>query len=186
MSQNTPNQGRRPPHPLAIALIERLNDRDDGPILEVGSGSGRNTRALQDAGFRVVTLDGPRSAPCAGALSTHALLHGTRSEITGVLKEVAARLKPRSPFLCTFGSIRDARFGIGRHIETQTFAPLDGDEAGVAHTFFDAPQLREIFESFWNVESLEEHSVDTIAGAWAHSMAPLSGSVHYFAMLHRR
>ena len=73
MTSDSPEAVPRPPHPLALDLIERLRDRPGARVLEIGAGSGRNTRALIGAGLRVQAP--PDSGPYAAALSTHALLH---------------------------------------------------------------------------------------------------------------
>ncbi|MDP9025261.1 MAG: hypothetical protein M3N13_07800 [Candidatus Eremiobacteraeota bacterium] len=186
MPQDSPPQDAlRPPHPLALALIERLKDRESAPILEVGRGSGRNTRALEAAGFAVIGLEDGSGTLGAGALSTHALLHGADDDIATLLQAIAVRLEPGAPLFCTFGSVRDARFGRGSKSAPHTFALPDGDEAGIAHTFFDAERLRQLLGTTWIVESLEEHDVDGIAGDWAHVQTPLNRSVHFFAQLRR-
>ncbi|HUA09530.1 MAG TPA: hypothetical protein VMA98_09670, partial [Candidatus Acidoferrales bacterium] len=74
MTSDSPEALSRPPHPLALALIERLRERPGAEVLEVGAGSGRNTPALIAAGLRVGSE--PARGPYAAALSTHALLHG--------------------------------------------------------------------------------------------------------------
>ncbi|MEO9171263.1 MAG: hypothetical protein ABI278_08805 [Candidatus Aquilonibacter sp.] len=185
MPDSPKHESLRPSHPLALELIERMRERRGAHILEVGRGSGRNLRALESAGFHVVDFSGSFGGLCAGALSTHALLHGTSTEIALLLEQVAGRIERGAPFFCTFGSARDARFGQGTRIDAQTFAPVDGDEAGVAHTFFSESQLREVLRDRWIVESLVEGNADNIAGRWAHGKKPLERSVHYFAKLQR-
>ncbi|HET9031053.1 MAG TPA: hypothetical protein VFN49_12840, partial [Candidatus Aquilonibacter sp.] len=174
----------RPPHPLALALIDRLRAHAAPAVLEIGPGSGRNTRALEAAGFRVLTLDD--DAVATAALSTHALLHGTPASIAALLERVHSRLEADAPFFVTFGSIRDARYGAGTTIEPHVFAPADGDEAGVAHCYFDEARLRRLLARAWSIESLEETNVDAIAGSWAHAQKPLERAVHWFAKLRRR
>ena len=180
MSPVSPDPVSRPPHPLALALIERLRERPGARVLEIGAGSGRNTRALAAAGFRVCEL--PAGQPCAAALSTHALLHGTPGLLTTELAEIARALEARAPFFGTFGSVHDARYGIGTRHEPHVYAALDGDEAGVAHVYFDEPRLRELLSSNFIVESMLEVGVDRIAGDWAHRRAPLHGAVHWFVI----
>ncbi len=172
-------------HPLADALIERLRGRG-ARVLELGAGSGRNTAALQAAGFDVRAIrddDVPEIAPGDGAfdaaLSTHALLHGTPAAIACTVQKTARALKPHAPFYCTFSSKRDARCGRGRRIADDTYAPLSGDEAGVPHAYFDEAGLRAMLQQWYEVESLQEHEVDTIVGRWAHAQ-PRSGAVHWF------
>ncbi|HEV7179524.1 MAG TPA: hypothetical protein VGN11_06610 [Candidatus Baltobacteraceae bacterium] len=188
MSPDSPQHDvLRPPHPLALALIDRLRDRPGALILELGRGSERNRSALEAAGFLVIDPgEGDDTPRCAGAISTHALLHGTSDGIAAGLRRIAVALEPGAPLYATFGSVRDARYGRGEQIETHTFAPLSGDETGVPHTFFDERRLRSMLDGAWSVTSLEEHDVDAIAGPWAHERAPLHQSVHWFAKLERR
>lgn len=184
MSPDSPQSEPRPPHPLALELIDRLRNRAGATVLEIGRGSGRNTRALEAAGFRVIDLDSEEIA--AGALSTHAFLHGTPHSIAALLASVAKRLEPGAPLYVTFGSLRDARYGIGTRIEGDVYAPDEGDERGVPHAYFDEPSIRRLLENAWHVESLHEECVDEIAGTWAHAEMPLHSAFHWFARLRRQ
>jgi SAM-dependent methyltransferase len=175
----------RPPHPLALALIERLRSRPGALVLEVGGGSGRNTAALEAAGYTVRGIDDGTDS-CAAALSTHALLHGTPPSIAALLERIAARLERKAPLYTTFGSINDARYGEGERIEEHVFAPASGDERGVAHAFFDETRLRALLRERWTIESIEERAVDEIAGSWAHQERPLHGAMHWFVVARRQ
>ncbi len=184
MSPDSPELVPRPPHPLALALIERLRERAAACVLEIGAGSGRNTRALRAAGLRACTL--PVQQPCAAALTTHALLHGTPASIAAQLDDIADALEPAASLFATFASVRDARYGIGAAIEPHVYAPAQGDEAGVAHAYFDEARLRALLSPRFRIESLREVSVDEVAGTWAHQQAPLHGAVHWFVVADRR
>ncbi len=183
MSPDSPQPDLRPPHPLALELIERLRNRPGAPVLEIGCGSGRNTRALEAAGFRVTGLE--KEDIAAGALSTHTFLHGTPASIDELFARVAERLEPHAPFYVTFGSVRDARYGLGTRLEEHVYAPGTGDERGVPHTFFDEASLRSLAQRRWDVQSLREERVDDVAGKWAHERTPLHGAFHWFAVLRR-
>ena len=184
MSSDSPQPFPRPPHPLALELIGRLRDRPGAFVLEIGSGSGRNTRALEAAGLRVI--DPGAHDIAAAALSTHTFLHGTPQSIAALLARVAERLESGAPFFVTFGSKRDARFGRGARIEESVYAPDSGDERGVPHAFFDEASLRRLLAEGWAVESLHEEQVDDIAGRWAHEEKPLEHAFHWFAVIVRR
>jgi hypothetical protein len=179
MSNDSPHAPHRPPHPLAFALIERLRGQPGARVLEIGAGSGRNTRALAAAGLAVQTLP---ASDCAGALATHALLHGTQASLAALLAQIARALEPDAPLYATFGSVHDARYGKGQALEPHVFAPLDGDEIGVAHAFFDEARLRALLAPHFTVESIGETAVDEIAGSWAHPAAPLRDAVHWFVI----
>lgn len=180
-----------PAHPLAVALIERLRSCPSARVLEIGSGSGRNTAALIDAGFSVEAVPdrsaGEFSAAYGfdAALSTHGLLHGAPPAIAHVLDLIASALKPNAPLYATFGSTADARYGKGTRLDEDTFAPDEGDEIGVAHAFFGGRKLREMLERGFTIESMEERAVDEIVGAWAHAERP-QGSVHWIVRAARR
>src|SRR5579863_5306025 len=125
MTPDSPPPTPRPPHPLTLALIARLRRTGGGSVLEIGPGSGRNTRALEAGGLTVVGLEAPHAD---GALSTHALLHGTSREVAALLREIGDRLSPGAPLFATFGSVRDSRFAAGRMVEPFVYAPEGGDE----------------------------------------------------------
>ncbi|HKU68738.1 MAG TPA: hypothetical protein VJP85_13250 [Candidatus Baltobacteraceae bacterium] len=178
-------------HPLALALARRLHAQPHARVLDFGSGSGRNTAALEAAGFTV------RSVPDAqvqtfranrefdAAVGTHALLHGTPAAVSQMLRAIANALKAGAPLYVTFASVSDARYGKGTRIGDDTFAPDEGDERGVAHVYFRERGLRDILERDFVVESLDERNVDEIAGRWAHAQQP-RGSVHWFVQARRR
>jgi SAM-dependent methyltransferase len=181
---------------LAAALIERLQDRDGIRVLDFASGSGRNTTALRAAGFTVVALDDAAAAaeePLRGiseridaVVSTHGLLHGTHDAIASRVRAIAGRLRSGGLLYATFGSSRDARFGEGRKLGDWTFAPLDGDERDVPHTYFDRDRLVAMLEPYFDLQSLHEAGVDAVAGAWAHETRPLHGAAHWFVKANKR
>lgn len=193
MSTSSPHdENLRRAHPLARALVERLQRSPHANVLDFGSGSGRNTRVLSEAGHRVhaVPDDQVLRGVLArnafdGAISTHALLHGRREQIAAMLSVLANALKPRAPFNATFASKTDARFGKGTHVADDTFAPETGSERGVPHTYFDEAGVRALLRTHFLIESLEERAVDEIAGSWAHQVRP-QGSVHWFVRALRR
>jgi SAM-dependent methyltransferase len=181
----------RRPHPLADALIARVGI-PDAYVLEIGSGSGRNTAALREAGLRVHAIDDAdatdfsvQNAVFDAALSTHAFLHGTPAIIERMLSSTARALKGGAPFYCTFASKSDARYGSGVHLDADTYAPRSGEEAGVAHVYFDKDHLTQILEPSFVVESLTEENVDAIVGSWAHP-EPAPNAVHWFLLAHSR
>jgi len=179
--------GFRAPHPLAERLVARARNRAGIRVLEVGTGSGRNATALATAGIAFVSIGASASirplepaGSFAAALATHALLHGTPATIRLRLLEIARVLEPGGLLYATFGSTRDARFGRGERIDAGTYAPADGDEAGVPHAFFDEPRLRALLGEAFAISVMEEVGVDDIAGKWAHANAPLRDAVHWF------
>jgi SAM-dependent methyltransferase len=197
------------PHPLARQLAKRLASRTGCRILEIGTGKGRNTAALLAAGFQVTSVDDDRErtegarlhfkasgatfvtaayaqiqgrpGEFAGALSTHALLHGSPEKIAHALAAIARVLEPDAPFYCTFGSTADARFGRGMPLEAFVFAEAEGEEAGVAHSYFDRARLQELLRPYFRIDELAERAVDDIVGSWAHARP--AGMVQWLARL---
>ena len=176
-------------------LLERLRTRPGARVLDFCTGSGRNATILRTAGYDVLAVsdaDADRAELSssgdgfAAAISTHGLLHGTLDEIAERIARIAAALEPRGLLYAAFGSVRDARYGSGARIAEATFAPLDGDERGVAHTYFTRERLETLLRPRYVIESLDETGVDALAGAWAHRERPLVKAVHWLAVAHRR
>jgi hypothetical protein len=183
-------------HPLSELLIQRLGDRAGARVLEFASGSGRNVRALQRAGFDVVAIDDAIAASSqpfrgitgtfAGAISTHGLLHGTKLAVAENLESIANLLERSGVLAASFGSTGDARFGKGERIDDSTFAPDEGEERGVAHAYFDRESLRSLLKKRFDIELMQEQTVDEIAGKWAHPERPLQAAVHWFVVACKR
>lgn len=164
-------------------------------MLDFASGSGRNGDALRRAGLAVVAISDASASNLplpevpdgfAAAISTHGLLHGTPSDVRSRLDWIARRLEAGALLYATFGSTRDARFGEGTRIDEFTFAPVEGDERGVAHAYFTRAQVLALLEPEFEIESLDEERVDAVAGAWAHRERPLSRAFHWFAVAQKR
>jgi hypothetical protein len=177
------------PHPLAQRLIARAaSDPLAGPVLEVGTGSGRNTRALVAAGIPVLSV--PEETPYTqlpgtfenygAGLATHAYLHGASDKVRAGIAELRRVLRHGAPVYLTLGSIRDARYGLGVPLDDRSFAPGDGEEAGIPHAYFDRDGVIETMRGF-TIASLEEVDADATAGRWAHGDEPI-GRVHWFVV----
>jgi hypothetical protein len=164
-------------------------------VLLVGVGSGRHIPPLLEAGFRVDALDEPTLRAVVdgeplfgefdGAISTHALLHGTPDAIAAALGAIGARLQAGAPFHLTLGSTADPRFGTGTRIDDATWAAFTGPEAGVPHAYFDEDGVRRLLAD-WDVLDLERRSAAQTAGRWAHQPDELATIVHWFARIARR
>ncbi len=181
------------PHPLAERLIQRAREHPlDGPVIEVGTGSGRSTRALVAAGIPHVSvpdatpytqLPGPR-ATYGAALSTHAYLHGASAKLRAGIAELRRVLRAGASVYITLGSFKDARYGLGIALDERSFAPGEGGEAGIPHAYFDRDGVVELLFGF-EIESLEEVEVDEIVGRWAHADDEITGRVHWFVVARR-
>jgi hypothetical protein len=182
-----------PPHPLVGALIAALPS--GSRVLLIGVGSGRHIPPLLQAGFRVDVLDEdsmrtivdgePFNGGFDGALSTHALLHGTPESIQAALRAIGDRLRDGAPFHLTLGSKADPRFGAGTRIDDATWAAPAGTEAGVPHAYFDEGEVRALLID-WDVLDLEQRNAAETAGRWAHRPSELATMVHWFARIARR
>ena len=181
-------------HPLAERLITSIREHPlDGPVIEVGTGSGRNTRALVDAGIPVVSV--PDSTPYTqlpgthdnygAALSTHAYLHGAGAKLRAGIAELRRVLRPNAPLFVTLGSFKDARYGLGIPFDERSFAPGEGAELGIPHAYYDRDGVIELLLGF-TIESMEEVDVDEIVGRWAHADDDeIVGRVHWFVVARR-
>ncbi|MEA2688625.1 MAG: hypothetical protein QOD51_1232 [Candidatus Eremiobacteraeota bacterium] len=182
-------------HPLAERLIRDAREHAlDGPVIEVGTGSGRNTRALVEAGVPNVSV--PDSTPYTqlpgtrdnygAALSTHAYLHGASPKLRAGIAELRRVLRPGAPAYLTLGSIKDARYGLGIPLDERSFAPGEGDEAGIPHAYFDRDGVIEVLLGF-DIDAMDEVEVDDIVGRWAHGADDdVAGRVHWFVVARRK
>jgi SAM-dependent methyltransferase len=186
------------PHPLAALLIARYRAAGlTGPVLDVAAGSGRNTRALVDAGIPVLStrddepytqLPGGRDT-FAAAISSHGYLHGTTAKLRLGFAELRRVLKTDAPFYVTLGSLHDPRFGFGLALDERTFAPGDGPEAGIPHAFFERDGILELLRGF-AIESMDEVDATAIVGPGAHP-EPEDGAepqrvMHWLVVAHER
>ena len=181
---------------MAERLIKRLQSRPQSRVLDFAAGHGRNAEALRRAGFCVVAVGDDTAEsetpipnapqPFTAALSTHGLLHGTPAAIAARLSAIAQNLHGGGLLYATFGSTSDRRFGKGARVDDFTFVPLDGDERGILHAYFDRDALLGVLQREFQIEELAETCADDTAGAWAHRERPLRGAVHWFAIAHKR
>jgi hypothetical protein len=176
-------------HPLTGRLLALAREGPlAGPVIEVGTGSGRNTRALVEAGVPLVGVPDdvlytqlPGSREMYGAaLSTHAFLHGTAAKVRAGFGELRRVLLPGAPVFVTLGSFRDARYGLGLPLDERSFAPGDGAEAGIPHAYFDRDGVEELLQGLFRIDEAEEVEVDEIVGRWAHPDDDVAGRVHWF------
>lgn len=185
-----PHPSTQDAHPLAYRLIEILAGAP-GEVIEVGTGSGRNTRALRAAGVNVVEIGEETaytqlpSRTFVAAIATHAYLHGTLAKLRAGFAELARVLAPGAPIAVTLGSINDARFGLGTPYDDVTFAPGDGPEIGIPHAYLDRDGVTDVLRPF-RIESCEEHEVDAVVGQWAHADDATTGKRHWFVIARKR
>lgn len=179
MSDSSAHPTNLRPHRLAVELAALLRSGDS--ILDFAAGRGRNTAYLQAEGFHVDAVSDAEAPEFrAGdrrynaAISTHGLLHGMPETIQAAVREIGKCLSRSAPFYATFASVKDPRFGAGIRLGDRTFAPADGEEKDVPHTFFDEGGIRDLLGDLFAIESMEEHAAEHVAG-----------SVHWFVRARR-
>jgi hypothetical protein len=198
------------PLAVALADLERTaNQNAPRWVLALGGGSGRNIPPLLAAHFRVDVLEeDPARAQALrdrfgqessvrvanglyaepnvfrqrydAVLSTHALLHGLPGAIKAAIQAFKELLAPDADMMLTLGSARDPRCGAGQRVDAQTWAPLEGPEAGVPHVYYDRQEARTLLGSF-AVVSLQEVRARDIVGSWAHTADQTPEILHWFA-----
>jgi hypothetical protein len=179
-AQRTSDQG---PHPLALRLAAALPAK--ARVLVLGPGRGRSLPPLVarhltlDVAPEDDTLLGGYTGPYAGILSTHALLHGTRDGIALRVAVLTSRLASRGCLFATFGSSIDPRCGAGVYVPGGGWAPTEGDEAGVAHAYFERADLERLLIAFDDLR-IEARDVRDIIGRWAHAPGAALPAVHWF------
>ncbi len=211
---DTPGAARAPlPHPLARELASSLPRGNSTRILLLGVGSGRSVPTLLQAATRLEIIEEepqraraaaksyaneprirvarvryagpyPFAAGFAGALATHALLHGSVAAIGAAIAAVRNRLAANAPFYFTLGSQRDPRFATGRRVDAATVVMETGSEAGVPHVYFDEEAVRALTDGF-SLQDLREVNAAESVGRWAHAPEEAAAIVHWFVRARR-
>ena len=200
-------------HPLAVTLAASLVRPVTTRVLVLGAGNGRNFPPFLAAGARIDALDddasriasvqerlgkqtglrfahGAYDAPLPfperydAALSTSALLHGSRRGVAAAVRNVFEALRPGGTLHLVLGSRSDPRYGEGDDLGDGAFAPLDGPERAVPHVYFDRDGVRALLERF-ELAELSEGSAERTAGRWAHDPAEAARIVHWFVRARR-
>jgi hypothetical protein len=211
---DTPIEPSAPsPHPLARDFARAIASSNAGRVLLLGFGSGRNVPPVLAAAPRVVILEddaeraraasarfagdgrieivhapygatGALAGSFAGALTTHALLHGNPASVGAAVANVRERLESQAPFFMTLASKSDPRYGQGDRLDADTYAAPSGSEAGVPHVFFDLAGVRALLDGF-QFDALEERDASETAGAWAHAPHDAATLRHWFVWARR-
>lgn len=159
----------------------------DGPILELGCGTGRDTKALVAAGCSVVAIERssvavsvarlraprasfhcrdirapfPGSPPAYAAVVASLVLHYFRwSETVELVDRIRRALVPGGLLLCRLNSTNDVHFGAQGH------APIEENYYlvhGTPKRFFSQESIGELFATGWLVEHVEEKVVHRYA-----------------------
>jgi SAM-dependent methyltransferase len=160
-------------------LPEIVATAADRPVLEIGCGSGDDTKTLTDAGLRVIAFDlaedavqqarrrvpnarieqrdirapFPSEASATGvviaSLSLHYFAWPETLEIAGRIRDVLA---PGGLLLCRLNSTEDENFGATGNPEIEpNYRLVDGSPK----RFFTEAAVREMFRNGWTVVSLQ-------------------------------
>jgi len=158
-----------------------------GPVLELGCGTGRDTRILVGAGCRVVAVDASRTslavarlaAPGAsfhrqdvrapfpgspseyGAVVASLVLHYFPwHETVDLVERVRAALVPGGLLLCRVNSTNDVHFGAEGHpLIEENYHSVEGQPK----RFFSRASVMALFERGWTVQHVEEKVVHRYA-----------------------
>jgi SAM-dependent methyltransferase len=163
--------------------LPQLAAAQDVPVLELGCGSGQDTRYLVDHGFRVIAGDYSRSAlTTARASAAQAafmqfdlrdglpfpretfpviiaglcLHYFSRVETQRIVAEIRDRLCPGGYLLVRVNSVRDVHYGAVGYAEIELGSYLVN---GALKHFFDADDLRALFADGWRLHHLEERTI---------------------------
>ena len=154
-----------------------------GEILELGCGSGRDTKYLTDRGFTVTATDVKEEAlaACARAVpgvtclrvdveqplpfadesypvivASLCLHYFSWQQTVAVISEVRRCLEQNGRLFARFNSTNDVHFGaVGfKEIESNFYSVR-----GKSKRFFDREALCELFSKGWKIENLEEMTI---------------------------
>jgi SAM-dependent methyltransferase len=167
-------------------LKELIAQQSPSPaILELGCGSGRDTRWLAQQGYTDITateLSSAALAKCARAVpSAHLVRHDLREPLPfadarfdvvigslclhyfawdktqDIVREIRRCMKSGGLMLCRLNSIRDVHHGAVGHPEIgHHYYDVDGNPK----RFFDEDEVVSLFESGWERVSLREVTID--------------------------
>lgn len=166
------------PHEDMPAVVDRLKSMNADKVLDLGCGSGRHTVYLAQNGFSVHGLDGsPNGIEIArqllaeeslsadfqlqnmterlpydddffdAVISIQVIHHERIAAVKDVISEIHRVLKSAGLAFITVPELREQAIEF-EEIESGTFVPLDGQEAGLPHHYFTQEELREAFSDF--------------------------------------
>ncbi|MCE9658436.1 MAG: class I SAM-dependent methyltransferase [Burkholderiales bacterium] len=155
-----------------------------GTTLELGCGTGRDTKALVAAGCRVTAVDrsgasialaklaAPRarfhrqdvrepfpesSSGYAAVVASLVLHYFSWQETVELVERIRAALLPGGLLLCRLNSTHDVHFGAQGHAEIEeNYYLVDGEPK----RFFSEATTRALFANGWSVEHMAEKVVD--------------------------
>jgi tellurite methyltransferase len=184
------------PDPLVERLAPLLRQRGLGRVLDVGCGIGRHALFLAREGFSVVGIDAsPSALDSARARATTAgvavdyrfgsfyelpfptesfgavvawnvIYHGDGAIAAQAVAEIHRVLRPRGLYVGTMLSTRNAQYGHGREVRTNTFVVDSArDDKVHPHFYCDASTLLELHRAF-ELLTLADHEQAAGANHW--------------------
>lgn len=172
--------------PRFVELIEKGNFPIHDAF-DIGCGTGKYLLFLKSKGFKVNGIDssptavemtekalGQENIECGDMfsydiekeskdllLSVSTIHHGTKDKVKDLIDHVYKWLVPQGKVFITLPDIKSAlerdEFESHKEISPMTYVPLGGPEEGLPHSFYEKPEIEELFGKFKNVEiSLDE------------------------------
>ena len=156
----------------------------NGPIFEIGCGTGWDTKILNDAGFSVVAIDADESAlkkarhlvqeaqfhhqdmtkglrigstrfaVILGSLSMHYFNWNTTVDL---ISQVNSGLASGGLFLFRVNSTKDKHYGSTGHPEIESHFYMVEKKP---KRFFDRSDIKRLFSSGWKILNMEEQKID--------------------------
>lgn len=161
-----------------IKFLPILKEKKAHRVLDLGFGAGRHVIYLAKEGFEVYGIDISRrgkqlteewlvseglqaelalgdmtaipyhdnffdACVCRGVI-THNTISGLRMSI----KEIHRILRRNGVVMCTFISRESSEYGVGRELESHTYAPNSGIETGIPHHYTDEAETRALMSCF--------------------------------------
>jgi SAM-dependent methyltransferase len=81
-------------------------------------------------------------------ISLYVIYHNTLANMKKTIAEIHRVLRPGGLALLTFMSKRSYRYGRGRQLEPDTFAPDVGADEGIPHHFSDRGKVERLLNAF--------------------------------------
>ncbi len=153
------------------------------PLLDLGCGSGFDSRYLTEEGFRVISADSCTSALiCTGEVATRArrvqmdlrgglpfpneafqvivanlcLHYFSWAQTHAIIEKVRRRLRVGGLLMARFNAKKDVHHGAVGHEEVEPGCYIVG---GMLKHFFDDEDLKRLFDETWTIHGLEEMTI---------------------------
>ena len=153
------------------------------PLLDLGCGSGFDSRYLTGEGFSVIGADYCRTAlACANEVAPRArkvqmdlrgslpfpdaafqviianlcLHYFSGAETRAIIEKIRRRLRIGGFLMARFNAKKDVHYGAEGHVEVEPGCCIVG---GMLKHFFDSEDLKQLFRETWTIHGLEEMTI---------------------------